>query len=167
EAKINQFKKRKVKSPDNLVYIPIDFNKETIENKLDEYGFLKNKKCLFILEGLIMYLDEQSVNNTFRIINEYAGNGSLLVFDYVYASVLRKENLYYGEKSIHKTVLNASEPWTFGIEKGEIENFLLKKGFKLVEHFNSEELEKKYFKNNSGKIVGRINGTHCLVLAGK
>ncbi len=167
EAKINQFKKRKVKSPENLVYIPIDFNKEKIEDKLDEYKFLKNEKCLFILEGLIMYLDEKSVNNTFRIIHEYAGNNSQVVFDYIYASVLRKENLYYGEKSIHKTVLNASEPWTFGIEKGEIGDFLLKKGFRLIEHFNSEELEKKYFKNNTGKTVGRVNGTHCLALAGK
>lgn len=167
EAKIKQFIKRKVETPTNLVYIPIDFNKETVEEKLNEYGFMKNKKSLFILEGLIMYLEESAVDNTFKIIYEYAGKGSLVFFDYVYTSVLRNENIYFGEKSIHKVILNASEPWIFGIEKGEINNFLTKRGFKFIEHLDSFEMEERYFKSAKGEIVGRVNGTHCLVLAEK
>ena len=76
----------------------------------------------------MMYLEEDAVNSMFRIIYEYAGNDSLNLCDYIYVSVLRKENIYYGEKSIHKVILNASEPWKFGIEKGEIETFLLNTG---------------------------------------
>ncbi len=167
EAKLKQFKKRRIKSPENIVYIPVDFNEERIEDKLNEYGFIKNKKSLFILEGLTMYLEEDAVNSTFRIIHEYAGNDSLIVCDYIYASVLRKENIYYGEKSIHKVIFNASEPWKFGIEKGEIETFLLNRGFRLTEHIDPVSLEKRYFKDDTGKIVSKINGTHCLFLAEK
>ena len=167
EAKQSQFKKRSIQTPENLVYIPVDFNRERIEDKLNESGFLKNKRCLFILEGLIMYLKADAVDEIFRILYEYAGEGSRVVFDYIYASVVRNENIYYGEKSIHKTILNASEPWIFGIEKGEINMFLSKKGFRLIEHMDPEAMEKKYFTDTAGRRKGRINGTHCLILAEK
>jgi methyltransferase (TIGR00027 family) len=167
EAKLNQLKKRRITAPGNIVYIPIDFNKERLEDKLVEYGFSKNKKSLFILEGLIMYLEETAVDNTFSIIHKFADRGSLVVCDYIYASVLRKENLYYGEKNIHRAVLYAGEPWKFGIEKGEIEIFLLNRGFKLIEHLDRGALENRYFIEKRGIISGRINGTHCLFLAEK
>ncbi|MBN1416144.1 MAG: class I SAM-dependent methyltransferase [Bacteroidales bacterium] len=167
EAKQSQFKKRNIQTPENLIYISVDLNREKIEAKLDEAGVLKNKTCLFILEGLIMYLEADAVSDLFRILYDYAGDGSRVVFDYIYASVVRNENIYFGEKSIHKTILNASEPWIFGIEKGEISTFLSKKGFRLIEHMDTEAMEEKYFTDGAGERKGRINGTHCLVLAEK
>jgi hypothetical protein len=53
----------------------------------------------------------------------------------------------------------------FGIEEGQIEYFLGNFHFHLVEHLNSIALEHKYFKDKFGKIITRINGTHCIVLA--
>jgi O-Methyltransferase involved in polyketide biosynthesis len=104
EAKINQLKKRGVEINPNTIFISIDFNKDSIENKLIESGFCKNKKSLFILESLTMYLDTGAIDNTFEVINRFAGDGSEVVFDYVYSSVLREENLYYGESEVYKGV---------------------------------------------------------------
>ncbi|NHJ40168.1 MAG: SAM-dependent methyltransferase [Asgard group archaeon] len=165
EAKLKQLNKRSVEIPNNVVFISIDFNKESVRDKLEQAGFKKGKKCLFILEGLIMYLDESAVNDTFKLIKDYAGKGSLIVFDTIYASVLREEHLYYGEEDIFNMVKNANEKWTFGIEKNKIQTFLEKRGFFLIEQNNSESLEQKYFTDNKGNLLTRINGTHCLVLA--
>lgn len=44
-----------------------------------------------------MYLRPESVANLFKIIYDYAGAGSEIVFDFIYSSVLRRENLYEGE----------------------------------------------------------------------
>ena len=167
QAKINQFQKRKIKLHPDIIFIPINFNKESITEKLNEFGFKKNLKTLFLLEGLLMYLDKKAVNNTFKLINEFAGSGSEVIFDYIYKSVLRGENLYYGEKGIYKIVKKAKEAWTFGIEKGEINNFLKKQKLKLIQHLTSKDLEQKFFKNNKGKIIGRINETHCIVHAAR
>ena len=89
------------------------------------------------------------------------------MFDYIYAAVLRKEGIYYGEKRIVKTVSSAGEQWYFGIEKGQIEQFLARYEMQLMDHKDARELEVAYFSDSHGKRVGRVNGAHCLVTAEK
>jgi hypothetical protein len=36
---------------------------------------------------------------------------------------------------------------------------------KLRDHKDARDLEEMYFKNPAGRIVGRVNGTHCLARA--
>lgn len=48
EAKINQFKKREIEINPNITFISIDFNKESLEDKLIKSGFSKNKRSLKI-----------------------------------------------------------------------------------------------------------------------
>ena len=165
-AKLKQYRKRKIKLPDYDMLIPVDFEKENIKTKLNEFGF-SNKKTLFILEGLIMYLPENSISETFSFINENSSQGSVVVFDYVHASVLRLENKYYGESAIYNRVKKDNEQWIFGIDESEIEKFLMNFNLSLVDHLNSKVIEERYFKNDSGRIVTKVNGTHCIVLAKK
>ena len=165
--KIQQLKKRKIFIPANTIFIPIDFNVDSINEKLKSNGFNQNKVSLFIMEGLIMYLNENAVDELFKLINKITAPGSIVIFDYIYTSVLRKENIYYGEKSIYEKVNSVNESWLFGIEKGGIKTFLKKYNLKLIDNLDSEELEKKFFKNKSGNIITRINGTHCIVQAKK
>jgi len=165
EAKLKQYKKRKISYPANNIHIPVDFEKEDIKARLKEAGFSKKKKTLFILEGLIMYLTQEAVTATFRLINECSPPGSLAVFDYIYASALRKENKYYGESAIYNRVKKDNEKWVFGIEEGQINEFLSQNNLALVEHLDSNVLENKYFKDETGKIITKVNGTHCIVLA--
>ncbi len=167
EAKINQLKKRGVKINSNIIFVPIDFNKESIEERLQESGFKTDKKTLFILEGLTMYLNPEAMDNTFKVIHKISGNDSEVVFDYVYLSVLRGENLFYGEKDILKEVNKADEPWNFGIEKGELDSFLKMRKFHIIKELNSKDLEEKFFKDDQEDILAKINGTHCLVHARK
>lgn len=167
EAKIGQYRDRGLSVPQNLTFIPIDFDKESLSARLDEAGFKRRKRSLFFLEGLLMYLQPESVDETFRIIQDFAGMGSQVVFDHVYASVLRHEGRYAGEKKIIKQVSDAGESWQFGIEQGEIEGFLSKYDLRLCEQMDAQRLEQAYFTDSTGRLVGHVNGTHCLVRAEK
>src|SRR5208337_5063941 len=89
-----------------------------------EAVFQRGQRSLFVLEGLLMYLQPESVDGTFRTIQQYGGEGSRLVFDYVYASVLRREKLYYGDSEIMASVTRAGEGSHFGIERGQLGQFL-------------------------------------------
>jgi O-methyltransferase involved in polyketide biosynthesis len=95
------------------------------------------------------------------------GKGSRVVFDYIYASILRHEGTYYGETGIAQTVSDAGEQWQFGIEKGEIAPFLAAYALRLIDHKDAQDLERAYFTDSDGKVIGRVNGTHCLVTAEK
>ena len=93
--------------------------------------------------------------------------GSWVVFDYIYASVLRNEGIDYRETGILRKVSRAGEQWHFGIEKGQIEPFLARYSMQLIDHKDAIDLEKAYFTDSNGKTMGRVNGTHCLVTAEK
>jgi methyltransferase (TIGR00027 family) len=165
QAKIQQYQKRNLSIPANLVFIEIDFDKESLPEKLDAAEFQKDRKSLFILEGVLMYLEPESVQATFQTIREYAGESSRVVFDYVRESVLRGEKTLYGEAGAAQTVSKAGEGWQFGIEPGELTSFVAAYDFKVSDHKCTQELEATYFQDSSGRPVGHINGTHCIVTA--
>lgn len=165
QAKINQYHKRHLEIPACLTFIAVDFDKESLSAKLDEARFCKEQRSLFVLEGLLMYLQPASVDAAFRVIKDFSKKGSWVVFDYIFASVLRKEGILFGEEGIEQTVSNAGEEWQFGIERGQIEQFLARYAMRMIDHKDAKELEKKYFCDATGRIIGRINGTHCLVTA--
>jgi hypothetical protein len=78
---------------------------------------------------------------------------------------LRQKNRYYGEQGIFKTVAKTGEGWTFGLEEGEVKSFLARRGFEMLAHYTPFELEKLYLTAEDGTLHGRVNGTHCIVLA--
>ncbi len=165
QSKLKQYAKRGVIIPPNVTFIAIDFDKEALPDKLLAAGFRKGVRSLFILEGLLMYLQPQSVDETFKVMTAFAGAGSLVVFDYVHAAVLQQAGNYYGQEEIVKSVAKAGEQWHFGLEKDTLANFLNNYGLRVVEHQDAQELERRYFTTPAGETVGRVNGAHCLVKA--
>lgn len=107
EAKLKQLDKRGIKIPSNTSYVPIDFNKEDAEEKLLSAGFESSRRSLFIMEGLLMYLTADGAKENFHLIKKLSSKGSRIIFDYVFASVLRKEHRYYGEEGVYQMVKNA------------------------------------------------------------
>jgi methyltransferase (TIGR00027 family) len=143
----------------------IDFNRQSLAQALLAAGYQGNQKSLFLWEGVTMYLTSDAVDSTLAFIRDSGAKESMVVFDYIYASVLRRENRFYGEKQIFETVSRAGEGWTFGIEEGEIEDFLSERGFRMISHYTPSDLEKAYLTADDGTFFGRINGTHCNVIA--
>lgn len=164
-AKLGRLPEVGVPIPDNTTYIAIDFNKDDPVERLTANGFQRGRRCLFILEGLLMYLDDDAVDNTFHLMRELSGDGSRVAFDYIHSVVLRNEGKFYGEKELQKNVVDSGEPWTFGFEEGKVAEYLLDRGFKIVEECDTETLEQRYFTDSDGSLLGRVNATHSIVLA--
>jgi methyltransferase (TIGR00027 family) len=163
--KVEILNRKQIELPKELVFVPIDFNKESMADVLGKAGYATNQKSLFIWEGVTMYLTSDAVDRTLEFIRCSAMEESIVAFDYVYASVLRRENKFYGEREIYETVSRAGEGWTSGVEDGTIEDFLTQRGFKLMKHYTPSDLEKAYLITDDGTRFGRINGTHCIVTA--
>jgi methyltransferase (TIGR00027 family) len=157
--------RKKIALPAELVFAPIDFNKQRLADVLAQAGYREGHQTLFLWEGVTMYLEAEAVDGTLAFIHSSAAEGSIVVFDYVRASVLRYENTLYGEKDIRGTVARAREGWIFGIEDGSIESFLIERGFKLLSHYTPSDLEAAYLTAKDGTKFGRVNETHCIVIA--
>jgi len=159
------FERKKVALPDTLIFAPIDFNKQRLADVLAQAGYRDGQQTLFLWEGVTMYLDAEAVDGTLAFIRGSAAEGSVVAFDYVRASVLRRENTLYGEKGGYDMVAKAGERWMFGIEDGAIEDFLAERGLKLLSHYTPSDLEAAYLTAEDGAKLGRINETHCIVIA--
>jgi len=163
--KVEILNRKKVELPDELVFASIDFNTEDLSDVLINAGYRRDQQSLFLWEGVTMYLNSDAVNSTLSFIQKSSQKGSRVAFDYIFGSVLRQENKFYGEKEIFDTVSQTGEGWTFGLEEGKVEELLTKHGFKMISHYTPSELEERYFRADDGSIIRRINGTHCIVQA--
>lgn len=165
EPKLDIYKKKRLNVPDVLRFASIDFERDDLFQVLSGAGYQDRQLTLFIWEGVCMYLDDQAVDDTLTFIQKHSASGSQIIFDYIYASVLRRENRYYGEEGIYNTVAKAGESWKFGIEDGKIEQFLEKRGFKMLVHYTAFDLEQLYQTAGDGTLHGRVNGTHGIARA--
>ncbi|MBN1437958.1 MAG: SAM-dependent methyltransferase [Anaerolineales bacterium] len=165
DPKVEILRRKRIPLPDELTFVRINFDKQELAAALAQAGFRRGRKDLFLMEGITMYLTASAVDRNFAFIRQHAAPGSRVVFDYIYASVLRRENRRYGEREIFETVSRAGEGWTFGLEDGEAESFLEQRGFRLIAHHTPAELQRKHLTAKNGTPLGRINGTHCIAVA--
>lgn len=163
QEKLKAYRAKKLNMPKNLIFVPIDFNKNNLAEKIERAGFIAGMKTLFIMEGVTMYLSAEAVDSTLRFISKVSGSGSLVVFDYIHGGVIRGENRYFGEKDAAKRVAKLGEAWTFALEEEEVESFLDKYNIQLQDHSRTQDLENRYFRNPKGVQEGKINGTHAII----
>lgn len=165
EAKLGIYQRKHASLPDNLVFVPIDFDTQDIGRTLRAAGYNDGVKTLFLWEGVAMYLTEDAVLGTLDFISNSAAKASMLVFDYVLASVLRGGGQLHGDRQAAGTVAKAGESWTFGIEEGAVGQLLLEHGFEMCSHYTAADMERMYFTATDGTVLHRVNGSHCIVTA--
>lgn len=165
QAKIGQYRRRGVALPTNVTLVPIDFERDTLPARLAEVGFSRTARSLFIMEGVLMYLQPAAVEATLGAIVACAGPGSRLVADAVLASVIRGAGTVAGEAEIVRAVSKADESWRFGLDLAEVGPYLARVGLTLERCWGAPELEAAYFPDAADRVIGRVNGTHWLATA--
>ena len=151
--------------PDEVAYVPIDFNTDDLMTGLKQAGYKSSVPTVFTLEGVVMYLDEASARNTMKLIHNESGAGSSVIFDYVYAAALdgRLNNRVIRHMNSLKYIFN--EPVLFGIEQGEAEKFMCSIGFDRAEDFPPRRLYELYLKPIAPQRS--ISDTYAIAIAYK
>lgn len=150
------------KVPENIAYIPIDFNTQTLAARLLESGYDPGRQTLFIWQGVTMYLTGEAVDATLDFVVKHSGAGSAVVFDYVYRSVLDGRQRHGEINGMRRYRFMTSEGLTFGIPDGQVEIFLRERGFHRVKDVNGHDLKVAYF---TGKNARRaVTGGYGIVI---
>lgn len=89
--------------------IEVDLRREWQE-KLLEAGFTKNQKTLWLVEGLLMYLEENQVIELFTRINTLASTQDILIFDIFNRLFLESPHM----KKQLDFLADLGAPWKFG-----------------------------------------------------
>jgi methyltransferase (TIGR00027 family) len=163
--KLKVLSKNKIPLPKQLHYVPINFEQDDLKQILFRAGYDPTRRTLFIWEGVSMYITEQAVDKTLAFVKSNSGAGSSIAFDYLYRSVIRGECSYYGAAELFEIVREKGEAFSFGIEEGEIRDFLKKKGFAPIAHYPPHRFEARYLYDDQGEFLGNMYGFACHVHA--
>ena len=149
--------------PANLTYVTIDFQHEALPDVLGRHGYDPAKQTFFILEGVTMYLPEESVRTTLRFVGSHPP-GSVIVFDFVYRAMIDMisridvATVPEAAKAFVDRFLSLTrdEPWIFGLPVGGEREYLGEFGLELREAFTigGEESLKRYLTKADGTQVG-------------
>ena len=160
---IQMVKKKRLKNylgkfPANVTFIPIDFNREKLEDVLERSSFDMTKPSLVILEAVTQYLDKKSVEEVFQFFSQLS-NDSYLIFTYILKDVIERKTekankmMGYLEKK--------GSPFLFGINPSEIKTFLSKYNLEMIADVGTEYYQENYLEPLNRNIlvteIERIN----------
>jgi methyltransferase (TIGR00027 family) len=138
--------------PRHVTFLPVDFNTQTLNDRLLGSGYDEHAKTLFIWQGVTYFLTREGVDNTLAFIAAHSGPGSAVIFDYFYNEVFDDTTNGYA-KALRRAAQLSGEEYMFGIDRGQIEPFMAQRGFGEVQNLTLEELKQRYF---TGKNAGRL-----------
>lgn len=137
--------------PEYVVYAAVDFETQTLGERLLANGYAEGKKTLFIWQGVTQYLTPEGVDGTLEFIASHSGAGSAVIFDYMYTSLL-DGTVRHGEVSkMRRDRWMTGEEIRFGIPEDNIGEFLEKRGFILTQNAKCEDLHRAYFTGKRAK----------------
>jgi O-methyltransferase involved in polyketide biosynthesis len=101
-----------------------------------------------------MYISPDAVDETLAFVAGHSAEGSGIIFNYCFQSVVDGSCTLFGAEKFRKYVMKKEEPILFGIETGMTETFLKQRGFARVIDADGKDLAEKYF---TGPNKGRRN----------
>jgi methyltransferase (TIGR00027 family) len=164
-VKIEKIKKIFGYLPDHVTYVPVDFETENLGERLVSQGYDRLLKTLFLMEGLVMYIPPEAVDETLSFIVQNSGKESAILFDYYPESLVDGSCESEVGKNIHNYLVQSGEPLKFGIKEGMVEPFLTERGFSRVKDVTAEEYKKMYFHgiNKDRKVCSLLFFTHAVI----
>ena len=131
-------RKNEIKIPKQLTFVSMNFEQEDLEEILLKSGFNSSLRTLYIWEGVTYYLSKKVIGNTLDFIQIHSGKGSIVCFDYLAEEI---------------ESMNEAEPYKFGINRDELKMFLSEHGLRIIEHIDSNEMEKRYLTLSDGTLA--------------
>jgi methyltransferase (TIGR00027 family) len=131
-------------APSRTRFVPVDFDRERVEDALDAAGYDRTRPTLFIWEGVTNYLTESAVDGTLRWCAR-AAPSSRIVFTYVHRAVLDDPASFFGTARLFATLDSSGERWTFGLDPASIAGFLATRGLRLDEDVGAGDYRRRCY----------------------
>jgi len=146
KKKKEKIKKILGKLPDHVVYVPVDFEKQSLDTELKKAGYNLTSKTLFISEGVTQYILKEANDSILKYVAQ-AAPGSKIVFTYILKSFIEGKDLKGGtEKSMYKWLVKGFKLFKYGLDPAEMRDYLLEYRLSLIEDIGREEVQERYMK---------------------
>ena len=148
--------------PDNLAFVPVDFTKDSLTERLTAAGFDPSAKSFFSWLGVTYYLSAEAIDKTLSELSSLCAEGSTLVFDYP------DEGFFDApEKRVQNTIMMAkagSEAMQSAFSYGGLEKLLETHGFLIYELLTPEGIQRDVIDKAGADLKAFEHVNYCLAV---
>ena len=148
--------------PDNLTFVPVDFTKDSLAERLIAADFDPSAKSFFSWLGVTYYLSAEAIGKTLAELSSLCADGSTLVFDYP------DENFFNApEKRVQNTIMMAKaggEPMQSAFSYAELEKLLEKHGFLIYELLTPDDIQRDIIDKAGADMKAFEHVNYCLAV---
>jgi methyltransferase (TIGR00027 family) len=144
-SKKRKLQKRTGSLPQQVTFLPIDFDTQSLEAVFTGTSFDPARRAIFIWEGVTQYLSAEAVRRTLTFVGDTAAPGSVLVFTYVLQSFIERRSAIPGTDKMLDMVARRGSPWLFGLEPTSLAAYLAPFHLRLQADVGHAEHQAKYF----------------------
>lgn len=138
--------------PDNLHFVPVDFEKDNWYEQLLKAGFDKNKPAVIACTGVTLYLTKEAITSTLKQIASFERGSTLAMTFYLPIDLLDDEDKPVQEMAI-KGAREAGTPFVSFFTSDEILSLAKEAGFKEAKTISTKDMEQLYFINRTDNLV--------------
>jgi methyltransferase (TIGR00027 family) len=136
-----------------IVRVPVDFETQSLEERLVDAGFRRGARTFWAWEGVSMYLQRPAVQGTLATIRALSGPGSRLSMDFWY---LVDEATWRGTlwRTTPGLLHLVGEPITFSMHPADARAFLAGQGLETLDLADADELGRRYVRDDRAVLPG-------------
>jgi methyltransferase (TIGR00027 family) len=153
----------RLKAQGSLVYVPVDFEREQLAERLIANGFQRGEPAFFSWLGVTMYLTRDAIQETLRFVAQSTATRSGIIFDYLTVPARWDYLRRWGLKMLMRRVAAAGEPWQTFFDPAALQADLTRLGFASIRDSGREEINARFFDNAGARL--RVGGIGRVVLA--
>ena len=151
--------------PDNLAFVPVDFTKDGLTERLIAAGFDPSVKSFFSWLGVTYYLSAEAIDTMLSALSSLCADGSTLAFDYP------DENFFDApEKRVQNTIMMAKaggEPMQSAFSYSELEKLLETHGFLIYELLTPDDIQRDVIDRAGAELKAFEHVNYCLAVRKK
>lgn len=150
------------RTPENLTFVPDDFAKDRLSERLVTSGFDKRNETLFSWLGVTYYLSAEEIDKTLSEIADLSAEGSALVFD------CPDEGFFSAsEKRVQNTIMMAKaggEPMQSAFSYAELEKLLGRHGFRIYDWLAPCNIQTRIIESAGANLKAFEHVNYCLAV---
>jgi methyltransferase (TIGR00027 family) len=150
-----------IATPPSLTFVPVDFERQTLAERLTQSGFQADEPAFFSWLGVTPYLTREACMVTLALIANMPG-GSGVVFDFAVDRDLLNPGQRIAFDALSKRVARYGEPFQLFFDPSKLQKELKSMGFNQTEFLQGKELNARYFKDRKDGLLVRGGVGHLM-----
>ena len=157
--KLERLAEAQIAFPPWLIFVPVDFERDEVGEKLAAAGFQQNSPAFFTWLGVVPYLTQDAIGRTLDYLSSI--QNSEVVFDYMEPPEAFSEELRQIEKARAEQLEKMGERSDSRFEPAGMAAILRSHGFCAIEDINFQEIASRFGRAVQGLAPGHL-GVHVV-----